>query len=52
MVRRRALGEKYNPTKVATVPRTLDLYAGREEELFEALVTSLDPGSGQGYPGT
>ena len=38
-----AFYEKYNPAKVKSVEKTLEAYAGREEEMFEALVAKYGP---------
>ena len=35
--------EKYNPAKLASVQQALEAYAGREEEMFVALVTKYGP---------
>ena len=35
--------EKYNPAKVGSVDMALEAYAGREEEMFEALVGKYGP---------
>jgi hypothetical protein len=38
-----AFYEKYNPEKISSVDKTLAAYAGREEEMFTALVTKYGP---------
>ncbi|ETV90107.1 hypothetical protein H310_15063 [Aphanomyces invadans] len=41
-----AFYEKYNPDKVAEVPNVLAKYAGKEKQLFEALVKKYGPEPG------
>ena len=43
LARLSAFYEKYQPSKVSSVQATLDKYAGREEELFAALVQKYGP---------
>ncbi|KAG9411368.1 hypothetical protein AC1031_017006 [Aphanomyces cochlioides] len=45
-LRLQAFYEKYNPDKVAEVPAVLSKYAGKEKQLFEALVKKYGPEPG------